>query len=85
MIWKFYLLFCLLQIFGPECVLLPFRRIRAAAHIKTQKSHGCVEMITPRVIVILLTQQQSKTPDPSLTQIQPLSGQANPSNLHGRL
>lgn len=36
----------------------------------------------PRVIVILLTQQQSKLPDPSLTQIPRLAGHANSSNLH---
>lgn len=39
----------------------------------------------PRVIVILLTQQKRKLPDPSLTQIPLLTGQAHPSNHHACL
>lgn len=61
------------------CVLLPFQRIQPPAHINV--SHGCVEVIMPRVIVILLTRQQKELPDPLLTQIPPLTRQANPSNF----
>lgn len=62
-------------------VLLPFQKIQTPS----PPSHGCVEAIMPGVIVILLTQQQSELSDPSLTQIPPLTGQANPSNLHACL
>lgn len=48
-------------------------------------SHGCVELITPRVIVILLTRHQSELPDPSLTQMPPLTGQAHPLNHYACL